>query len=70
MTVKKQGENPCETLAMEGFSWGVLIGAFIGNFMVQIWGARKDSVLSVDDPVDADGAAIRIIPAWKRLLDF
>jgi hypothetical protein len=24
---------------MEGFSWGVLIGALIGNFMVQIWGA-------------------------------
>jgi putative peptidoglycan lipid II flippase len=26
---------------MEGFSWGVLGGAFIGNFMVQIWGAKK-----------------------------
>jgi len=28
-------------LGMEGFSWGVLGGAFIGNFMVQIWGAKK-----------------------------
>jgi len=28
-------------IGMEGFSWGVLIGAFIGNFMVQIWGAKK-----------------------------
>jgi len=37
---------------MEGFSRGVLIEAFIGNFMVQIWSARKDSVLSVDDPVE------------------
>ena len=41
MTVKKQGENQWGTPPMEGFSWGVLIGAFIGNFMVQIWGARK-----------------------------
>ena len=39
MTVKKQVENPCETPPMEGFSWGVLIGAFIGNSMVQICGA-------------------------------
>jgi len=37
---------------MEGFSLGVLIGAFIGNSIVQIWGTRKDSVLSVDDPVE------------------
>jgi putative peptidoglycan lipid II flippase len=28
-------------MGMEGFSWGVLGGAFIGNFMVQIWGAKK-----------------------------
>jgi len=70
MPYKKQGENPCETPLMEGFSWGVLIGAFIGNFMFQIWDARKDSVLSVDDTVEMDGTAICIIPVWKRLLDF
>ncbi len=28
-------------LHMEGFSWGVLAGAFIGNFMIQLWGAAK-----------------------------
>ncbi|MBW2680112.1 MAG: murein biosynthesis integral membrane protein MurJ [Deltaproteobacteria bacterium] len=28
-------------MGMEGFSWGVLGGAFIGNFMVQLWGAKK-----------------------------
>jgi putative peptidoglycan lipid II flippase len=28
-------------IGMEGFSWGVLGGAFLGNFMVQIWGAKK-----------------------------
>lgn len=28
-------------MGMEGFSWGVLAGAFMGNFMVQIWGAKK-----------------------------
>ncbi len=28
-------------LRMEGFSWGVLAGAFIGNFAVQIWGASR-----------------------------
>jgi putative peptidoglycan lipid II flippase len=28
-------------LHMEGFSWGVLAGAFIGNFVVQVWGAAK-----------------------------
>jgi putative peptidoglycan lipid II flippase len=28
-------------LGMAGFSWGVLAGAFIGNFAVQIWGARR-----------------------------
>jgi len=39
MTNKKQGENQCETPPMKGFPRGVLIGAFIGNSMVQIWGA-------------------------------
>ena len=29
------------TLGMEGFSWGVLLGAFIGNFGIQYWGAKK-----------------------------
>ncbi len=28
-------------IGMEGFSWGVFIGAFMGNFLVQIWGAKK-----------------------------
>ena len=28
-------------LGMEGFSWGVLAGAFIGNFTLQLYGARK-----------------------------
>ncbi len=28
-------------LGMEGFSWGVLAGAFIGNFALQWWGARR-----------------------------
>ncbi len=28
-------------IGMEGFAWGVLIGAFIGNFALQIFGARK-----------------------------
>jgi len=28
-------------LKMEGFSWGVLAGSFIGNFAIQYWGARK-----------------------------
>ena len=28
-------------LGMEGFAWGVLAGAFIGNFAIQIIGARK-----------------------------
>jgi putative peptidoglycan lipid II flippase len=28
-------------LHMEGFSWGVLAGAFIGNFVIQAWGASK-----------------------------
>lgn len=29
------------SLGMEGFAWGVLFGAFIGNFAIQIWGAKK-----------------------------
>ena len=28
-------------IGMEGFSWGVLIGAFVGNFALQWWGARR-----------------------------
>lgn len=28
-------------LGMEGFAWGVLLGAFTGNFAVQFYGARK-----------------------------
>ncbi|MDD2388235.1 MAG: murein biosynthesis integral membrane protein MurJ [Desulfobacterales bacterium] len=28
-------------LGMEAFSWGVLCGAFVGNFLLQYWGARK-----------------------------
>ncbi|MBW1847559.1 MAG: murein biosynthesis integral membrane protein MurJ [Deltaproteobacteria bacterium] len=28
-------------IGMEGFSWGVLAGAFIGNILVQYYGARK-----------------------------
>jgi putative peptidoglycan lipid II flippase len=28
-------------LGMEGFAWGVLIGAFAGNLLVQFFGARK-----------------------------
>ena len=28
-------------LGMEGFSWGVLAGAFGGNFALQYWGARR-----------------------------
>ena len=28
-------------LGMEGFSWGVLAGAFVGNFALQWWGARR-----------------------------
>ena len=28
-------------LGMEGFSWGVLAGAFIGNFALQWWGAHR-----------------------------
>jgi putative peptidoglycan lipid II flippase len=28
-------------LGMEGFSWGVLFGAFVGSFGLQYWGARR-----------------------------
>lgn len=28
-------------LGMEGFAWGALAGAFIGNFAIQVYGARK-----------------------------
>ncbi|KPJ74947.1 MAG: virulence factor MviN [Deltaproteobacteria bacterium SG8_13] len=28
-------------VGMQGFSWGVLIGAFAGNFALQYWGARR-----------------------------
>ena len=41
MTDKKQGENQCERPSMKGFPWNVLVGAFIGIFVVQIWGAKK-----------------------------
>lgn len=28
-------------IGMRGFSWGVLAGAVVGNFAVQLWGAKK-----------------------------
>jgi putative peptidoglycan lipid II flippase len=28
-------------LGMVGFAWGVLVGAFLGNFAIQYWGAKK-----------------------------
>ena len=28
-------------IGMQGFSWGVLAGAFVGNFLLQYWGARR-----------------------------
>lgn len=28
-------------IGMEGFAWGALAGAFLGNFALQIWAARK-----------------------------
>jgi len=28
-------------LGMEGFAWGVLAGSLAGNFLLQIWGARR-----------------------------
>jgi putative peptidoglycan lipid II flippase len=30
-----------KNFGMAGFSWGVLAGSFIGNFILQIWGARR-----------------------------
>jgi putative peptidoglycan lipid II flippase len=30
-----------DRLGMQGFSWGVLFGAFVGNFALQWWGAKK-----------------------------
>lgn len=27
-------------LGIEGFAWGVVLGAFVGNFAIQAWGAR------------------------------
>lgn len=30
-----------DQLGMAGFSWGVLAGAFFGNFVLQVWGARR-----------------------------
>ena len=30
-----------ESLGMEGFAWGVLTGAFVGNFALQYWGASR-----------------------------
>jgi putative peptidoglycan lipid II flippase len=31
-------------LGIEGFAWGVLGGSFIGNFLVQAWGARASGM--------------------------
>ncbi len=31
-------------IGMEGFSWGVLAGAFIGNFVLQWWGALRSGM--------------------------
>jgi putative peptidoglycan lipid II flippase len=31
-------------LGIEGFAWGVLIGSFLGNFVVQAWGARSSGL--------------------------
>ncbi len=31
-------------LGMAGFAWGVLIGSFVGNFAVQLYGARKSGL--------------------------
>jgi putative peptidoglycan lipid II flippase len=31
-------------LGMDGFAWGVLIGSFLGNFAIQIYGARKEGL--------------------------
>jgi len=31
-------------IGMEGFAWGVLVGAFTGNFAIQIFGAKKTGI--------------------------
>jgi putative peptidoglycan lipid II flippase len=31
-------------LGIEGFSWGVLVGAFAGQFLIQYWGAKKSGM--------------------------
>ncbi len=31
-------------LGIEGFSWGVLAGAFLGQFLIQYWGAKKSGM--------------------------
>lgn len=33
--------NPETGLGPAGFSWGALIGAIVGNFLVQVWGIRR-----------------------------
>ena len=30
-----------KTIGMEGFAWGVLVGSFVGNFVIQVIGARR-----------------------------
>jgi len=42
-------------LGIEGFAWGVLIGSFLGNFVVQVYGARASGMsfqwrLDLGDP--------------------
>ena len=32
------------SLGMAGFAWGVLIGSFVGNFAVQLYGARRSGL--------------------------
>lgn len=31
-------------MGMDGFVWGVLAGAFVGNFVLQAWGARRSGM--------------------------
>ncbi len=31
-------------MGVEGFSWGALAGAFVGNFLIQVFGARKSGL--------------------------
>ena len=33
--------NPETGLGPAGFSWGALVGAIVGNFLVQLWGIRR-----------------------------